>query len=363
MKKSIGMICILCLSIFNTAQASVALSADKVSGIMTRLMQKDHISGAAIALIDHGKKSIYVFGKTRSAHPMPVTDKTLFELGSATKVMTTLVLSEEIQNQQAKLTDGITAYFPELSKNSAMTNINLEQLATHTSRLPFNEPKGIKTKAQLTRYLLHWKPRMSAETKWQYSNMGVGLLGNALAKQNHQSINQLFEDNIFIPLNMTTSSMAVRSDTQHLLDLFPATWALKSNIIDMSYFLAAAIGLPNTPKNILQAMQFAQTPRIQAGEMKQALAWQVYSLRDKQKLRDVSQYMDLLKTFPAQKLPENQQYYDSDTLMDKTGATGGFRAYIAVIPSQKSGIVVLMNKHVSEGDIVGTGRKILLDNL
>ena len=359
MKTSLLTLLVLLVSIYsNITQANTPSvindKADKISPVIEQLMQKDHISGAAVAIIDHGKKSIYVFGKTNSANAKPIAEKTPFELGSLTKLMTTLVLSEEIQKKQAKLTDPLTDYMPQLSINNNLKKVTLEQLATHTSGFPsfVPVPASIKTEAQLTRYLLDWKPN---EIKWQYSNLGIGLLGESLAKKNHQSIYQLFESNIFSPLNMTTSAMAVRPSPQ----FFPAAWAVKSTIADMSDFLAAAIGLPNTPKNIFLAMQFAQTPRVQVGNMKQALGWQVYSLRDRQKLLDISQYKNLLTPLPMKKLPKTQQHYDPDTLIDKTGGTNGFRSYIVIIPSQQSGIVLLFNKRIPDKDIVYAGRKIL----
>ena len=52
---------------------------------------------------------------------------------------------------------------------------------------------------------------------------------------------------------------------------------------------------------------------------------------------------------------------DANKLIDKTGATEGFRAYMAVIPSKQLGIIVLLNKYISNGAIVNAGRKIIFE--
>jgi len=362
MKKSIKLFFILFISIFIpiTQSNGQSVTDNKVNDTIKPLMKKYHINGIAVAVIDHSKKSIYVFGKTNRGDE--ITVNTLFQLGSITKVMTTLLLSEDILTRQIKITDPMTNYLTQFSKNAFLKKITLEQLATFSSGLPFNQPDEIATKSQLQQYLLYWEPKSTTENQWRYSNISIGILGDILSKEKHQNINKLFENNIFSPLNMRSSNLKARPETQPWSEIFfPSTWALQSNIIDMSHFLAAAIGLKNTQKNILLAMHFSQTPHIQVGNMGQALAWQIFSLNNRKNLLDSNQYMNLLKSFPIKKLPLDKQRYSSNALIDKTGMTHRFESYIAVIPNQESGIVILVNNtHVSLNSVVKAGRKILL---
>ncbi len=48
--------------------------------------------------------------------------------------------------------------------------------------------------------------------------------------------------------------------------------------------------------------------------------------------------------------------------MEKTGASGGFRAYIAVIPNQQKGVVVMANRYITSTELVHMGRWVLLSN-
>ena len=95
--------------------------------------------------------------------------------------------------------------------------------------------------------------------------------------------------------------------------------------------------------------------------MKQALAWQVFSLKHPKNLLDKTHYMNLLKTYSAHLLSQNKQKYDSNILIGKTGMTHQFESYIAVIPSEQSGIVILINNTAAPlNDVVKVGREILL---
>ena len=51
--------------------------------------------------------------------------------------------------------------------------------------------------------------------------------------------------------------------------------------------------------------------------------------------------------------------YFAGLLIEKTGLTNGFSAYIAIIPKYHAGIVILANRSVKNGDIVNTARQIL----
>lgn len=341
---------------------------------MTKFMQQYDIPGAAVAVIDKGKTNIYVFGTADKSTNKPVTTQTIFELGSITKLFTTLLLAEEVTNSHMQMSDTLTQYLPALAKNKNLTQVTMQELATYSASLPFTAPDSVTSFQQMQDYLLHWQPTSPIGSVWQYSNMSIGLLGNALETKNQVDISQLYDENIFDPLKMTSAAIDLTDQQQANLaqgyskngspaahfsaSLFPAAALSKGSIQDLANFLAAAVGVPNTPQNIHDAMQLAQTPRATVGDMEQALSWQLTSLTDKNLLH-APENMNLDQT-PLQWLPADQQQFNPNMLIDKTGATDGFRAYIAVIPGQQSGIVILTNRYVSNGAIVDAGREILM---
>lgn len=347
-----------------------------VTAVASQLMQQYSIPGAAIAVIDGDQSYTYLFGSMDQANGRPVTENTIFEVGSITKLFTALLCAEAEDNGSIKLSDPLTDYCPEFSNNNLATSqITLTHLLTHTAGFPLNLSEQITGKAQMAAYLSTWQPEKTIGSQWQYSNVGIGLAAMALENQEHNSINELIKEKILLPLGMTPLGIeGVETYRDHYAqgysaegkavphvrydrDPFFSAYSLKATISDMSEFLAAAIGLPNTPENIKKAMHNTQTPRVGTGSMQQGLAWQVHSLHD-ENIKHEPENLNL-GPLPVYWLPKEQQIYKANVLLDKTGSTGGFRSYIAVIPEKKLGVVILLNKYISNGAVVTAGRTII----
>lgn len=352
---------------------------------MQNFMQKNGIPGAAVAIYDQGNTQTYVYGVTNKDKPNKVTNDTVFEVGSLTKLMTTLLIAEgasRIVHYQAdtdappqlNLNSTLPTYLPAYSQNPAFKPITVLNLATFTGSLPFSLPDDVTTDTQVFAYLNSWKPAYPVGTKWQYSNASIGLLGAILQSQYNQPMDAIYQQMIFSPLKMTSSGLLLSDAQQAKLaqgydktgkavpatrfGFFPSAGDLKSTIADMAKFLAAAASAPNTDHEINIGMQSAQTARVKLPDgTLQAMAWQVNSLNSPNLLKAPTE-MDL-GPLPITWIKDPN--YDPNTLIDKTGATGGFRAYIAVIPSQQKGIVLLMNRYIPNGVLVDMGRKLLLD--
>lgn len=352
-----------------------------VNNTITALMWQHQVPGAAVAIVDHDKSYVYVFGVADKSNNTPVTNKTIFEVGSVTKLFTALTFI--IAHGQAALFDPFTKHqmvedYQKLNNNPYLRQITFEKLLTHTSGLPFGLPENITTIAQIKNYLAQWQPTSAIGTQWQYGNVGIGLVGMALQNTKGAKsveINQLYKKYILKPLNMPSTGIEIDKKLQSYLaqgyteagdaaphlpnGLFAAAADLKTNIQDVSRFLAVAVGSPAVPSDLRQAMQNAQTPRLAVDGSEQGLVWQIHSLQDKA-LLNAPEKMNL-QAISVKWLPKKQQLFDANKLIDKTGGTPGFRAYVAVIPSKRLGIVILLNKFISNGAIVNAGRKIILE--
>ncbi|MBV9575750.1 MAG: serine hydrolase [Gammaproteobacteria bacterium] len=366
------------LTIFSVCSMSVyaEITNDKTAGIVKQsistVMQQYHIPGMAVELYVEGKPYAYYFGYANQTKKIPVSAKTIFELGSLSKLMTSLLLAQEIDIAKMNLSDPITKYLPDLSQD--FSDINLQSLATHTSGLPFTVPKEVTTVPALHQYLAHWSPDDAPGEQWLYSNFGIGMLGYALENSTHHPFNQLYRRHILNPLGMQAigtqiprmlkkyaaqgydeNGNAVRSVET---GVFPTAYAVKASANDMQHFLSAAIGLPGTSDRIFYPMRMTQTAYVQIGDKMQGLGWQIQDMTS-------ANQINLLHTNEPNIDPiEVDEIYDKptfngDALIDKTGSTNGFRAYIAVIPNKKSGIVMLANKYVPMSVIVDTAREIL----
>ncbi len=111
----------------------------------------------------------------------PVNGATQFEIGSVTKGFTALLLAEMVLKGDVALDDPARRYLPSVPLPMNGRAITLEDLATHTSGLPFMPDPLPATKTDIYRFLAGYKPKQAPGANWDYSNLGYWLLGEALA--------------------------------------------------------------------------------------------------------------------------------------------------------------------------------------
>ena len=117
----------------------------------------------------------------------------VFEIGSITKTFTATVLSDMVRRGEVRLSDPLAGLLPAGVSVPSLKGrqITLEDLATHTSGLPRNpsnldsldpdNPYADYTADQLYKFLGGYTLTRDPGSKWEYSNVGFGLLGHALA--------------------------------------------------------------------------------------------------------------------------------------------------------------------------------------
>ncbi len=362
-----------CLFFFTSAMSAEKMTdSENVNQKITRFMQDNQVSGVAVEMYVDGQAQSYYFGMANTKKKIPVSGQTIFELGSITKLMTSLVLAQEVDSAKVQFNQPVKKFLPTLS--TKLEKMTLQDLATYTGGLPFDLPTTIKTPAELQHYLSKLEPIYAPEQKWLYSNVSMGLLGQALEKVTHKGINQLYRKKIFEPLHMQASGITLAGTMRRFYaqgydvggkptelsktGLLPAAGSIKASANDMRHFLSAAIGLPGTPETIFYPIRMTETAYVELPHDLQGLGWVVNSLTP-ERVDDLVE-KPVIKT-RAIKVKEvyTKPMFDGDALIDKTGMTNGFRAYIALIPNKKTGIVILANRAVTNNDIVSVGRKIL----
>lgn len=359
------------------AENSNKLNDQKIKKMMTVWMKKNNIPGLAVEVYSRGEPHSYYFGLADKDKKTPVTSKTLFEVGSFTKLFTNLLLAQEVAAGKIALSDTIANYVPDLTISSDyLSNVTFFNLATHTSGLPFGVASETKSRSQLPEYFSNWIPSSAIGSLWAYSNINTGLLGYALEASTHETINQLYRNRLLRSLGMeligvdvpkelegnyaqgyTEEDKPVRSSSA---SLFPSAGAMKASGDDMLQFLKASLQLPGVPVKISDAMRMTQTAYVKTDKMSQGLGWSIYPI-NKSSMHDLMnpELYGSLGPTKATTLDKKSQKFDAYALIDKTGGSEGFRSYIAVIPGRKSGVVVLANRYIPNGEIVKIGREIL----
>jgi CubicO group peptidase (beta-lactamase class C family) len=189
-------------------------AVDELAG---RAMRSGRRIGLVFGCRAGGEHRIVGYGRFRTDVPDTPDGGTIFEIGSVTKVFTGLLLADLAEEGLVGLEDPLASYLP--SSVRVLTRgerpITLGDLASHASGLPRN-PKGTLGRwlgdrhnpyaglsvQELYAGLARTRLRRRPGERVRYSNLGGGLLGQALAGAAGQPYEQLVRQRICRPLGM-----------------------------------------------------------------------------------------------------------------------------------------------------------------
>jgi CubicO group peptidase (beta-lactamase class C family) len=345
---------------FGADRAGQAEAKDAVDAVILPLMREQKIPGMAVAVTIDGKSYFFNYGVASRETQQPVTSDTLFEIGSISKTFTATLASYAQLQGDLSLTDSVSKHLPSL-RGSSFDHVSLINLATHTAGgLPLQVPDEIKNADQLMDYLKRWKPAYAAGTDRTYSNISIGLLGLITAQSMHQSFEDAMEKQLFVGLGMRRSYIKVPADQMNryaqgytkkdepirvspgVLD--SEAYGVKSTSADMIRFIAANMDADKLNEELRRAIVATHTGYFTAGELTQDLIWEQYPYPiELRRLLDGNSPAMIFEDQPATRLTEPLQP-QPNVLIDKTGSTNGFGAYVAFIPAKKMGVVLLANK-------------------
>lgn len=355
------------ITCFFTANSYAAGDVDQskikeaVDNAIRPVMQAYDIPGMAIAVTINGKQYFYNYGVASRETKQPITSKTLFEIGSISKTFTATLASYAHVNGNLSLSDSPGKHLPSL-QGSSFDKVTLLNLGTHTSGgLPLQVPDDIKNNDQLIDYLKAWQPSYPAGTRRTYSNLSIGMLGMIAAQSMQEPFDDAIEKKLFPALGMTNSYINVptgrmkdyaqgytKTDVPIRMSpgvLASEAYAVKSCTADMIGFIEANMQVAKLDGKLQRAIADTHKGYFKSGEMIQGLIWERYRypVELKQVLAGNSDTMIYQPAIATQLNPPLQP--QSDVLINKTGSTNGFAAYVAFIPVQKSGVVILANKN------------------
>jgi serine-type D-Ala-D-Ala carboxypeptidase/endopeptidase len=272
---------------------------------------------------------------------------TVFEIGSLTKVFTSLLLADMVTAGEVALDDPVETLLPtdvSLPQRNGR-KITLVDIATHTAGLPtmpddfppFNDVAASQySVAELYRFLSRFELSRDIGAEHRYSNVGYSLLGYALAARAGASYESILRTRVLDPLNLTSTTLTLSPSLRARLapghdatsqrtapfsfPMLAPAGGLASTANDLLGFLSVVLGREVSPlEPALSAMLDQRRPGAQVGNV-QALGWMITGESD-------------------------------DQLIFHDGGTLGHASAVAWDPRQKLGVVVLANSVISVGDI------------
>jgi beta-lactamase class C len=344
-------------SVADAQRGSIGARVDEA---IRPLMREFRIPGVAVGIIVGRESYVFNFGVASTQTGKPVTNDTLFELGSISKTFTATLTSYAAAFGRLSLSDTTEKYLP-LLKGSEFGKVSLLNLGTHTpGGLPLQVPDGIHNDEELLQYLKNWRPSCGQGTCRTYSNPGIGTLGLIVAKAMGGGFDSLMEKQLFPALGLrssyinvpgarmadyaegyTTEGAPVRMTPG---ELWAEAYGVRSTAADMVRFIEANMAR-STPKDRLQrAIEETHTGYFHAGVMTQDLIWEQYPYPVALQTLLAGNSPDML--FNATQATEivAPERARADVWINKTGSTNGFGAYVAFVPERRLGIVMLANK-------------------
>jgi len=213
---------VLSILCFSTANQSFAQTIQTEADQHHEFWQQSS-EGVIIAEHANSKTEYAAAGLTREGGSEP-NKKTLFEIGSITKVFTSILLAEAVRENRANFDDAVSEHLTDLKfdKGSPFHKITLSELATHTSGLP-RLPIDLSDGEDMDNPYVHYddqrmnqslisfrKYQLEEPGEHSYSNYGVGILGYVLTQIYDQTFGELLKDKILNPLKMNSTDVPYR---------------------------------------------------------------------------------------------------------------------------------------------------------
>lgn len=331
------------------APVLVAADLGEIRSILVnRVDESKRAVGMAVGVIDENGRRVVGHGKLAQDRAEEPDGDTVFEIGSITKVFTSLLLADMLERGEVKPDDPVSKFLPSSvtvpSRNGRqITLLDLSMQISGLPRIPGNfkpadpaDPYADYDAKKLYDFLSGYVLTRDIGEKYEYSNLGAGLLGHALSLKAGMSYEQLVRRRILEPLGMTSTSVTL-SDSQKKrlaaghnaalhpvknwnLDALAGAGALRSTANDMLKFLAANLELTDTP--LKAAMRRMRSVHRETGipDLEIAMAWHVF------------------------------HKFGTDIFWHN-GGTAGYRSFMGFDPAKKSGVVVLCNTFLDSDDL------------
>jgi CubicO group peptidase (beta-lactamase class C family) len=317
------------------AMLSEQVTAKKTVGIVVGLLDAD------------GSRRILSAG-TADNKNVALDGNTVFEIGSITKTFTTSLLAEMAARGEVNLDDPVQKYLPSGVRmpsraNRQITLLDLAIVSSGLPRMPNNftpadrtNPFADYTVQQLYDFLNGYTLTRDIGAQYEYSNLGMGLLGHVLGLRAKKGYYEILADRILKPLGMKDTELVLSDRLRARLALghdreanIVSNWdiptlagagALRSTVNDMFKFLAA--NLDSTSKPLGRTFASTHLVRTETGrpEMSVGMGWHI------------------------RKSP-------GGSIIWHNGGTGGYRTFTGFDKAKGVGVVVLTNSAISADDI------------
>ncbi|HCW0152309.1 TPA: PDC family class C beta-lactamase [Pseudomonas aeruginosa] len=347
-----------------------------VDAAVQPVMKANDIPGLAVAISLKGEPHYFSYGLASKEDGRRVTPETLFEIGSVSKTFTATLAGYALAQGKMRLDDRASQHWPAL-QGSRFDGISLLDLATYTAGgLPLQFPDSVqKGQAQIRDYYRQWQPTYAPGSQRLYSNPSIGLFGYLAARSLGQPFERLMEQQVFPALGLEQTHLDVPEaalaqyaqgygkDDRPLRagpgPLDAEGYGVKTSAADLLRFVDANLHPERLDRPWAQALDATHRGYYKVGDMTQGLGWEAYDWPISLKRLQAGNSTPMaLQPHRIARLPAPQAL-EGQRLLNKTGSTNGFGAYVAFVPGRDLGLVILANRNYPNAERVKIAYAIL----
>ncbi len=347
-----------------------------VDAAVQPVMKANDIPGLAVAISLKGEPHYFSYGLASKEDGRRVTPETLFEIGSVSKTFTATLAGYALAQDKMRLDDRASQHWPAL-QGSRFDGISLLDLATYTAGgLPLQFPDSVqKDQAQIRDYYRQWQPTYAPGSQRLYSNPSIGLFGYLAARSLGQPFERLMEQQVFPALGREQTHLDVpeaalaqyaqgygKDDRPLRVGPGPLDaegYGVKTSAADLLRFVDANLHPERLDRPWAQALDATHRGYYKVGDMTQGLGWEAYDWPISLKRLQAGNSTPMaLQPHRIARLPAPQAL-EGQRLLNKTGSTNGFGAYVAFVPGRDLGLVILANRNYPNAERVKIAYAIL----
>ncbi|UWQ40730.1 beta-lactamase [Leisingera aquaemixtae] len=325
------------------------------------VIEEYDVPGMVVGVTHRGQTYYYAAGLASREDNIAASPDTLFELGSVSKLFNVSLAALAEARGDVDLNEQVSDRLPDL-EGSAVGDLSLMDLATHNSGgLPLQVPETAASTEVLVDWLADWQPN-EAGTR-SYSNISIGLLGHIISNVLCMGYADTVEQDLFPEMGLQSTWVNVPEEameryaygydrkTDRPIRVNPGVlddeaYGVKSSARDMVRLLELHLGHANAPKDLSTALERTRQGLGRTDAYVQNMIWEQYPwpVGLEQMIKGNS-YAYILKPQPMEKLDPPLPPQEN-VILNKTGSTNGFGSYVALLPGEDLGVVVLANRNI-----------------
>jgi len=333
------------LAVHSSYGEEVLVTVDTVDSLVQPYLDAELVNAISIGVVQGDKSWSQHFGSLSTEVNKKPTGRTVYEIGSMSKVFTGILLAHAVKSGRVTLNQSIGTIMKKLqtANKKVGKSIRLGHLSTHISglpRLPSNlapvdnaNPYADYDRKRLLEFMCGVEPERKPGAKGEYSNLAVGLLGDLLAVEAGMDYGALLMQNLTGPLELNDTCLNLsydqidrlapphnagrQADKNWTFDALAGAGGIRSTTDDMMRFIDANL---HPPEGVLgEAIELAWKQHLPSrnGDFAMGLGWHI--ARDGQ-----------------------TRWHN--------GQTGGYHSMILVSRELDAGVVVLCNTATGEVD-------------